>query len=291
MNLVFVVGTGRCGSTLVHEVLGRHEDCAFISNIEDNFHWLNSLGRWNNALYRSPLGRRTAKGGLRFAPSEAYWLIQDEVSPVYANTNRDLLAEDVTPWLERRFQDFFQRRAAAQKLPLFLHKYTGWPRIGFFSRIFPQAKFIHIVRDGRAVANSWLQMPWWQGYRGPEHWEWGPLSAEHQREWEESDRSHIVLAGICWKILLESFHAAEKNLRPERYLKLRFEDIVETPRPHFEQMLQFSGLPWNAGFERHFRQQAFKLDRHRAFECDLAPAQLEQLKDSLGPLLARYGYK
>ncbi|MEY2426226.1 MAG: hypothetical protein QOI61_1798, partial [Actinomycetota bacterium] len=31
----FVLGTGRCGSTLVHELLARHHDVGFLSNIED----------------------------------------------------------------------------------------------------------------------------------------------------------------------------------------------------------------------------------------------------------------
>ncbi|HKO89205.1 MAG TPA: sulfotransferase [Burkholderiales bacterium] len=291
MNMVFIVGTGRCGSTLVQEVIARHEHCAFISNIEDNVPQINSLGRWNNALYRSFLGEHTAKGRLRFAPSEAYKLITKEVSPIYANSARDLTAEDVTPWLEERFKDFFVTRAAVQGRPLFLHKYTGWPRLGFFARIFPQAKFVHIVRDGRAVANSWLQMDWWQGFRGPEHWQWGPLSEAHQAEWEESGRSHVALAGICWKILMERFHAAENALPEGQYLKLRFEDIVETPRKHFEHMLDFAGLTWNDGFERCFRRQVFKLDRRRAFEKDLSLAQRQGLERSLAPLLARYNYQ
>lgn len=290
-NLLFIVGTGRCGSTLVHEVMARHEECAFISNIEDNAPALSALGNWNNALYRSVLGQHTAKGGLRFAPSEAYKLIAEEVSPIYANSSRDLRADDVTPWLERRFKDFFEQRASAQNRPLFLHKYTGWSRLGFFAKIFPEAKFIHIVRDGRAVANSWLQMNWWQGYRGPEHWQWGPLSDAHRREWEASDYSYPVLAGICWKLLMENFHAAEPAVAASNYLKLRFEDIVESPRKYFEQMLSFANLSWNDEFERNFARQAFKLDRRRAFEQDLSAAQVAGLNASLAPLLSRYRYE
>ena len=32
---VFVLGSGRCGSTLVQEVLARHPAMAFVSNIDD----------------------------------------------------------------------------------------------------------------------------------------------------------------------------------------------------------------------------------------------------------------
>lgn len=48
-----------------------------------------------------------------------------------------------------------------------LFKITGWPRVGFLHEIFEDAKFIHLIRDGRAVAYSLLQQPWWEGWRGP----------------------------------------------------------------------------------------------------------------------------
>ena len=291
MNLVFIIGSGRCGSTLVHEIISRHEDFGFISNIEDNFPSLNKMGKWNNYLYRTAAGNFTTKGKLRFAPSEAYQLISREVSPIYANSSRDLLASDVTPWLDKRFRRFFEERNNAQGRPYFLHKYTGWSRIGFFSSIFPDAKFIHIVRDGRAVANSWLQMPWWGGYRGPENWLWGPLPPDLQEEWQASDYSFPGLAAIGWKILMESFHQAETLLQPERYLKMRYEDVLADPRVSFEHMLKFIGVEWSQSFDAHFSRQVFRTDRSRAYECDLNPAQLSVVENSLGSLLDKYKYQ
>jgi len=43
-------------------------------------------------------------------------------------------------------------RIDSQKKPVFIHKYTGWSRIAFFKEIFPEARFVHVIRDGRAVA-------------------------------------------------------------------------------------------------------------------------------------------
>lgn len=290
MNIHFIVGTGRCGSSFIHELLSLHEGVGFISNLEDNLPALNFTDRFNNTLYNATRGRWTRKGSLRLAPSEAYRLISRRVSPIYANSVRDLTAEDATPWLRERFTRFFSERQRRQAKPLFLHKYTGWPRIGFFSTIFPSAKFVNIVRDGRAVANSLLQMDWWTGYRGPQQWHLGPLSKAYQAEWEASGRSHVVLAGIAWKLLMESFEESSARLGADRYLEVRYEDFLQNPRQSLQSIACFLGMPWSDRLQSALRTHRIDDSRRRAFEKDLSPAQLAELQSSLDPVLKRYGY-
>ena len=291
MNLVFIIGTGRCGSSFVHEVLAKHEELGFVSNIEDNFPRFNTFGRWNNKFYGSVLGQFTKKGGIRFAPSEAYNLISREVSVIYANSNRDLMEQDVTPYLTSRFQKFFETRDQIQKKQVFSHKYTGWPRVGFFRTIFPDAKFINIVRDGRAVANSWLQMEWWGGYRGPKQWLWRDLTSSEYAEWRKYNYSYPYLAGMSWKILMDAFHDAEQALTPSNYLKLKYEDIIEDPRTAFKSMTEFCGLEWTKKFNAKFEQQKISSKRSKAFERDLTDEQLLEVEAPIRELLERYGYK
>lgn len=82
MTLLFIVGTGRCGSTMVHEVLAHHQDIGFISNADNRLSGLNQRGRGNSWIYdripvgytqrhrRHLLGRASSKL-LDFGPSEA----------------------------------------------------------------------------------------------------------------------------------------------------------------------------------------------------------------------------
>jgi hypothetical protein len=287
---LFVLGTGRCGSTLVHEVLARHPDVGFISNVEDNLPGLRLLGRWNNTVYRKVPARFTQKGRLRYAPSEAYRLLERQVSPMLTMPFRDLNKDDVTPWIKRRVRDFFEKRAIAQARRIFSHKFTGWPRAGFLHDIFPSARFIHVVRDGRAVANSWLQMPWWLGYQGPQRWHWGPLPPEYEDEWNASGHSSVLLAGLGWKILLDAFDAAAAALPAASWLTVRYEDVVAEPRGRFAEMLDFAGLTWNSTFEAGFAKHTFTASRSEAFRRDLTPAQVATLEKSLAGHLARWGY-
>jgi hypothetical protein len=289
-DFAFVLGTGRCGSTLVHEVLARHPDVGFISNIEDRFPVPASLGRWNNDIYRHVPEQLTRKGRLRFAPSEGYRLLNRAVSPVLSAPFRDLEAEDVTPWLSARTMRFFHERARIQDKPLFLHKFTGWPRSGFLQRILPDARFVNVVRDGRAVANSFLQMPWWKGYLGPQGWGWGPLPEEYQRLWEESGRSFAVLAGLEWRILMEAFEAARARVPEHQWMDLRYEDFLAEPRETMGHVLDFLDLRWTPAFEAGFRRYHFDPARKEAYRTDLGIHDVALLDAALCPLLQRYAY-
>ena len=290
MKLHFVVGTGRCGSSFVHEILANHEQVAFISNVDDNLSWLSLKGRFNNSIYAATRGAWTKKGTARFAPSEAFQAISREVSPIYENSFRDLLASDVTPWLRNGFQQFFGSRWQAQGRSCLLHKYTGWSRMGFFGEIFPEARFVHVVRDGRAVANSWLQMNWWGGYRGPAHWQWGSMSRELEEEWNASGRSFVVLAGICWRLLMDSFEQAASALDPGRYLEIRYEDFLAEPRESLGRILEFLELPWSHRLERSDLERRIVPSRKNAYERELTPVQLRMLENCIGEDLRRRGY-
>lgn len=290
MNLTFIVGTGRCGSTLLHQILAGHSDSSFLSHFEEQHRRLAPLARYANTVYRQSHVPGMAGMAARFRPTEAYGLIDRTVSPIYSRPDRDLTGADVTPWLERRFRTFFESRYRDFGAPVLVHKYTGWSRIGFFSRIFPEARFVHVVRDGRAVANSWLQMRWWDGYRGTHQWQWGELSPERQTLWEQSGRSHAVLAALCWDTLVESYRHASAELGEGLYLEVRYEDLLENPADVLGDILEFSGLAWNADFTRRFERTEIRRSRVAAYERDLDPCQQAAVVRAVGPALSHYGY-
>lgn len=290
---LFLIGTGRCGSSFIHQVLARHPDIGFVSNLEDRGAQLglNMLGRHHDKLYRRISPEVAHRLRPRYVPSEAYRLLNRRVSPALSVSLRDLRVEDATPWLEERTRSFFEERRSAQEAAVFSHKFTGWPRARFLAKVFPEARFVHVVRDGRAVANSLLQMPWWGGYRGPSTWSYGPLPSAYQREWEWSNYSFIVLAGLTWKVLIDAFREAEQEIVEDRWLTLRYEDVVEHPRDSFESLLQFARLPWTSMFERQFARYTFSTARTHAFRRDLGTQGLAQLEKSLAEHLTSFEYE
>lgn len=290
-TVCFLVGTGRCGSTLAHELLARHPDVGFVTNVADRVPAAGVLSRYGNPLYRRVPQPLTRKGRVRLAPSEAYRLLTARVSPALSRPSRDLLAEDATPWLRGRLSTFVLEEAARQRRPVFTHKLTGWPRTGLLLEVFPAARVVHVVRDGRAVANSLLQMPWWGGYAGPQTWRYGPLPADYDELWQRSGRSYVVLAGLTWRLLMDAYDRAEQAAPAAQWLTVRYEDLVAAPREQLARILSFVGLTWTRAFERGFARSSVTGGRSAAYCRDLSPAQLQQLEQVLGPAMTRHGYR
>jgi hypothetical protein len=305
-RFAFMLGSGRCGSTIVGQVVAMHEQVGFIANVDDRFAGLNRKGRHNNRIYRAlpaPLqkqgGRRGGQSrgrvssGVRsvaMSPSEGYRLLDRHVSPMLSTPMRDLVADDASDWLSGRLRGFFEARAAAQGRPLFLHKFTGWPRSGLLHAVFPEARFVHVVRDGRAVASSLVQQPWWDGFGGPGKWNFGPLPAEDEALWEESGRSFPVLAGLEWKLVMEAFDRAQALVPEQLWLELRYEDVVSEPRQQVGRLLDHLGLEWTDGFERSFAGLEFTPARAGAYRDELTPRDVELLERALEPQLRAHGY-
>lgn len=289
-SYVFVLGTGRCGSTLTEEILCRHPDVGFVSNLDDRLQLPARATRVNSWLYRRlPAPVADNRFG-KLTPAEAYHTLSREVSPILSSPFRDLEARDASPWLIDRLQKFFAERAAAQQAGTFLHKFTGWPRAGFLHAAFPEARFVHVVRDGRAVANSWLQMPWWLGWGGPERWQWGPLPPDLAALWEETDRSFGVLAALLWRILMDAFDRARAALPAEQWLEVRYEDLTARPGESFARILDFCGLDRSDAFEHGLARHTLTTSRVDAFRRDLDAEEVRRMTRAIGPVLQAHGY-
>jgi Sulfotransferase family len=269
---LFVLGTGRCGSTLLAEILAAHPEIGWISTLPE------------------PLGKVARGIRLEPRPSEAYALLREQVSPMLVDPFRDLTAADAAPWVERRLRTFFDSRAQDQGRPVFMHKFTGWPRARLLAAVFPDARFVHVLRDGRSVANSYVQVRFWQGYRGVPGWTFGDLSAEEQRGWEAANHSWPYLAGLEWKRLMDAFEASREEIGAERWLDLRYEDLVARPDDETTQVLQFAGLDRWPGLERRLEQLGVTRGRTDAYRDELRPEDVTLLERLLAPTLERWGY-
>lgn len=201
---------------------------------------------------------------------------------------RDLVAADVTARIKEHVPSTMAR-IQTEKRDRLLLKITGWPRIGFLSEVFGDAKFVHVARDGRAVVNSTLNVYFWRGWEGPQDWGWGQLSPAQEEEWNEYDQSFIVLAAIQWKILMDAMEKAKRTISSERFLEVKYEELCADPLGQMRKVTQFCDLEWTAGFERQLGRYRPK-NTNDKFRHDLNAAQQRDLEAVLGDYLRSYGY-
>ena len=282
---IFVIGAGRSGSSIFHQTFTEHPRVAWMSVLCDRH---PDRLAWHRALMRGidlPLVGRPLKHHYESAECYEFW---DRCFRGFSRPCRDLRAEDATP------HAITSLRQAAQGLvtphrPRLLAKITGWPRLGFLHAVFPDARFVHVYRDGRAFANSLMQVDFWLGWRGPGQWRWGPLDEALQQEWEQHDRSFVALAGIQWKLLMRATEKAKQSIPASNLLEIRYEDFATRPVDTFRGVATFCGLDWDTSFERIVSNYRIENANYK-WQQDLSPAQQEVLLKILGDDLRRYGY-
>src|SRR5690348_3234630 len=243
---IFVAGTGRSGSTIFHRTFSEHPHLAWQSPLCDLFPAKPALNRMLLRACDWPALGTVLKRHLKPGERYKYW---EHCSPGFSDPCRDLLRTDVTLSNRRRVPAALGKLATSDRRRLLI-KITGWPRIGFLHELFPDAKFIHVYRDGRAVANSLLAVDFWQGWHGPPQWRWGALSPEHQAEWERHGKSFVALAGIQWKLLMDATAEAAARIPPGQFMAIRYEEFVTDPLSNFKQVVEFCGLDWSRKFEK-----------------------------------------
>jgi hypothetical protein len=96
---------------------------------------------------------------------------------------------------------------------------TNVPHMLRISRDFPDAQFIHIIRDARDVALSLDKRHWSR-----------PLP------WDK-DRS-LLAAGLYWEWIVRKGRKNGSILGP-RYVEVRYEDLVERPEPALKKIGEF----------------------------------------------------
>ncbi|MEM7533262.1 MAG: sulfotransferase [Chloroflexota bacterium] len=288
---IFIVGAGRSGSTIFHQGLALHPHISWLTRILNKYPSKPHLNqRVLNAL-DTPLIGAWFKQSDRLGGGECYpfW---DTYYPGFGRPVRDLVADDVTPGIQKKLHHVLSQTMTPNR-PTLMTKITGWPRLSFLYTLFPDARFVHIVRDGRAVAHSLTKVDFWEGWHGPENWRWGKLSPAHETLWEEHNQSFIALAGINWLILMERMQQARKQLdvvgAGSQFLEFKYETLCSEPMDTMKMVLDFCELAWTSDFEQSLQQLSFA-NTNDKWQQELTDAQQQTLETVTRPYLDYYDY-
>lgn len=251
---IFMVGTGRCGSTIIFEALSVHERLGWLSNYNKLLPWLDLVSVMPR-IYNLPFFRNQARGEKKQygqgrglinkilpTPFECYpkWekLVGEKFS--YSFLRSELAAEDE----KRRVRRFFTKLLSLQGKERMAAKLTGPTRMVYLDSIFPDSKFVHIIRDARAVAYSLLNVSWWTDEHGRKSPMWRDgLPENWEQEWERYDRRPVALAAMQYRAVMEVCAEECKQIGEGRYLEVRYEEFVDDPHGVMDRILNFYELP------------------------------------------------
>jgi hypothetical protein len=188
-------------------------------------------------------------GGLLPFPVEAWgfwsqylanfrWERGGEVPP------RRRAGDDIPTTEVSRIYDIVNEICDHQGKSRFVAKYTDFPRITYLTQAFPDAKFIHVVGDGRAVANSWYQMmqrgkmlawaerDWW--IRGwPCNW---------REEFKGEAYTPLGFVAYQWKFLIDQIWLDAVSLPSDQYLEVHYKELMTDPRSTMEHLLHLGAF-------------------------------------------------
>jgi len=290
--IVFLVGAGRSGTTLLYKLLCLHPDVAYISNFENRYRWFpdgiaaravsgradQKLRAWFNQRGNAYFTNRPLFLKAFPTPHEGESVFEACGVPLFP-ARGELPDEKTSQCLRERF-DRIRRGARART---FVSKRTANNRrIEYLSAIFPQARFVNLVRDGREVARSLASVSWWDRHRV---WWDGRTALEMEHAGEE----RLAICARNWVREFEEVRAQLASVDPSRIMELRYEALLHDPVHHLEQILQFLGLERLASFHATIRSLNLRPAPPGGGSA-LEPSQLDCVLRETSPLLRELGY-
>jgi len=280
---IFIVGCGRSGTTIVNDILSWHKDLAWISNYSTKYYTRLATSAYLCKLYRSKfmqymLGRRLPK------PAEGN-ILWDWCHPVENSPYDPALAEiDVSPDAFSRCHKLVSDHIRYSGKKRFINKNTrNSRRIRYLNKIFPDSLFIHILRDGRAVVASLLNVRWWKRFKP---WFINDRSFESPAETSPNPEE---LATQVWLSEVAKILDDKKCLDPHRYLEVKYEDFVSNPILAIRAMCNFCELEWSPDFEQHIKSIKITNMNYR-YKERLTREQIQKLNKTIKELADRLGY-
>jgi hypothetical protein len=222
---LFIVGAARSGTTLLQRIVDAHPEIAVVNET----YWLPRKFRDSAGL---------TQGGI-VTPRLIPMLVEN---PKFARIGLDredleqlLASNDPIPYpafVSRIFDLYAEargKRIAGDKSPGYVRK------MHVLHRLWPEAKFVHLVRDGRDVCLSLLS--WGKGDRVA-----GALGT-----WTDDA---VTTSALYWKRSVMLGREVGATVDRGLYREVRYESLVDDPRPECEALCDFLGVGFDAAMLR-----------------------------------------
>jgi hypothetical protein len=266
---VIVLGVRRSGTTLLRVMLDRSRELA----IPDETYFVTLLAE----RHRGPLEKARFLDDLRRLPRVRE--LNVPLAGVETRVRDGMPPGQAIAAVFEAYADARGKRRWGDKTPLYMQY------LPLLERLFPQALFVHLVRDGRDAAQSFLELPEGLVARSWAH----PRSA----------------TGVAcqWRTEILAARRLGDSVGPRRYLELRYERLVGEPEAELERVCAFAGLAYDpamldypgkvdlAGKPHQERLRRPPTPGVRDWRREMAPQDVAAFETVAGDVLAELGYE
>jgi omega-hydroxy-beta-dihydromenaquinone-9 sulfotransferase len=155
-------------------------------------------------------------------------------------------------------------------------------RVRLLNSIFPDAKFIHIIRDGRAVAFSILKKIEIAGDNNPLFY---VGFKEILGDRYQPERSELYNYGLAWSEFVRKAREASTVARG-RYYEVYYENLVREPHNEFKKIMDFCELDWYGEFEEMIPPTR---NMNQKWKQKASKEQLTDIEESTSDLMRTLG--
>jgi hypothetical protein len=265
---VLVLGVSRSGTTLLKEMLDSHSELAiptesyFVPQL-----WDRHSRNFDSEGFLADVGR--------LMRVKEWGVTPDDV--------RERLPEN--PMAAEAIRAIYRSYADARGKPRYGDKTPSYMQsLDVLEQVFPDAQYLHLVRDGRDAGMSFLEM-------------------RRKPRFNVARPRGIASFASQWKLEMEGARELGRRLGPERYLELRYEDLVREPEAELRRLATFLGLEFEPGMlAYHAAVDASALQDHpllakpptpdtRRWQEQLSPADTQVFEAIAGATLSASGYE
>ena len=274
---VFIVGCPRSGTTLLRRIIDAHRQIA----ITRETHWIAK--RFERRQGVTPDGLVT--------PELLSWLLsdekftrmgigQDELEGLVAGEEPVSYSTFVTGVFDL-YGKGQGKRLVGDKTPAYVR------RIPTLHALWPEARFVHIIRDGRDVCMSAI------------NWRKADHALGRFSTWGVDP---ITTAAVWWEWHVRLGREDGGSLAPKLYHEVRYEALVSEPANECETLCDFLNLPYDEGmlrFHERLPDPRFYVKKKwrpivtglRDWRAEMPAEDLERFEAVAGDLLQELGYE
>ncbi len=276
---VFIVGCHRSGNTLLQRIVNAHPLVA----IPRESHWIPEYFEERRGL--TPEGWVTPELISCLLENPKFTRLQigrEELEALQATEQPMPYASFVT--------GIFDLYGKAQGKALVGDKTPGYVRkLRTLHALWPRARFVHLIRDGRDVCLAMLA--WCRPH---------PRRPQTFATWKDDP---VSTAAVWWGLNVRLGRDAGKSLGPELYYEMRYESLVARPAEECAALCAFLGVPYEEAMLRFHEGRTRKepgltsnsawlpvTPALRDWRSQMPAEDVERFEAGVGELLGELGY-